>query len=435
MIHDLMWWRRKRIYMDHAALTPVAPVVRHAMDKVYNMERFAAHNPSALYREGVHGERLVHDARTRISRHIGAHADELFFTASGTEANNIALLGTIAHLVERQNKKYSDVHMIVSAIEHSSVLEVAHALERRGVQVDYAPVDTFGTVDLAALKKLIRPNTVLISIMAANNEIGTVQPVTEIAKLVRHARTQSGGTYPLFHSDACQLVQYVPIRTEGFGPDMISFDAHKMYGPRGIGALWVRRRFIEFLEPVYRGGGQERTLRPGTESVPAIVGFAAAFDFVCGDQQAEVARIEALRQHFVDGIRATIMPLVPGAILNGHELERLPHIVHMSLPGIDTEMLILQLDAAGIACSTKSSCMRDEAESYVVRALGAAGTAEDASGSSAEHDKKARERAQHTVRFSMGRFTTHRDVATVLRALEKAIRFQQKAHATFTVRA
>jgi cysteine desulfurase len=401
------------------------------MDVVYEMERFgAAHNPSALYREGVQAERMVADARARIAHCIHAHADELIFTAGGTEANNIALLGTIAHLVERQGKKYSDLHIIVSAIEHSSVLEVAHALERRGVQVDYAPVDAFGIVDLAALKKLIRPQTVLVSVMAANNEIGTVQPVADIAKLVRHARAQSGGTYPLFHSDACQLAQYVPIRTEGFGPDLITFDAHKMYGPRSIGALWVRRRFREFLEPVYRGGGQERALRPGTESVPAIVGFAAAFEYVCADQAAEVARIEMLRQHLVEGIKKTIVPIVPGSVLNGHELERLPHIVHMSLPGIDTEMLVLQLDAAGIACSTKSSCMRDEAESYVVRALGAAaGDAGDDASQAAKNE--ARFRAQHTLRLSMGRSTTERDVRVVLAALEKAIQFQLASLATY----
>lgn len=419
---------QKRIYLDHAALTPVAPCVRRVMDEVYTMEGVAAANPSALYREGVQAERMITDARSRIAHCLHAHADELTFTSSGTEANNIALLGTIAHLVERQGKKYSDLHIIVSAIEHSSVLEVAHALERRGVQVDYAPVNTFGTVDLAVLKKLIRSQTVLVSVMAANNEIGTVQPVVDIAKLVRHARAQSGGTYPLFHSDACQLAQYAPIRTEGFGPDLLTFDAHKMYGPRGIGALWVRRRFRAFLEPVYRGGGQERALRPGTESVPAIVGFAAAFEYVCADQTAEVARIETLRQLFIEGIQKKIMPLVPGSVINGHELERLPHIVHISLPGIDTEMLVLQLDVAGIACSTKSSCMRDEAESYVVRALGAFDTGDEASQAV---KNEARLRAQHTLRLSMGRSTTERDVHTVLAALEKSIRFQQSANTRY----
>lgn len=415
----------RRIYADYAALTPVAPCVLRAMNEVYMAESVSAANPSALYREGVRAERLVQSARESIARHIHAHADEIIFTSSGTEANNNAILGVVAHAQRMQKGSASaPVHIIVSAIEHSSVLEAARALEQRGVAVDYVPVDAYGIVDVQLLKKMIRPETVLVSVMAANNEIGTVQPIAEIAKLVRHARAQNPAGYPLFHSDACQIAQYVPIRVEGFGPDLITFDAHKMYGPRGIGALWIRRRFKDQCDPIMFGGGQERGLRPGTESVPAIVGFARAFEYVCRDQEAEVARIEELREFFVSGIKKRIMPLVAGAAITGHELERLPHIVHMTLPSIDTEMLVLQLDAWGVACSTKSSCMRDEAESYVVRALGAAGDNYDV--------ESARQRAQHTVRFSIGRATTKKSIVRILNILEKAVAFQIKQKALFS---
>lgn len=392
----------KRIYVDYAALTPVDKRVIREM-KRYGSAEYG--NPSSLYKEGVAAKAAIILMRKKIADFFHAHADEILFTGSGTEANNIALQGVVADLITRQGKTYKDIHMLISAIEHPSIIECVIALQKLGVQVEKIAVNERGIVDVKDLKEKIRPNTAIVSVMMVNNEIGTIQPIYEIAKLIRHARKVNGGSsYPYFHTDASQAVQYIPMDVRNLGVDMITVDAHKMYGPRGIGALWLRRDTA--ISPIIFGGKQERGLRSGTENLPGIAGFAKAFELIQGKYQKEVDRIRNIRENFL----TQMLKEFPQAVLNGDREERIENNASIYFPGIDGEFLVLQLDAFGISCSTKSSCLRDEDESYVIRAIGG------------DHA-----RASSSIRFSFGRESRMSDISRIIRALKKAISVQETA--------
>ena len=393
----------------------------------YSSAKYA--NPSSWYKEGVVAKKAMDNARKNIAAYIRAHADEIIFTSGGTEANNLAIMGVVkAFRKNRTSKSKSHPHLIVSAIEHSSIMEVAGALEKQGVEVTRIGVDNKGVVLLDEIKKAIKPNTVLVSIMMVNNEVGSVQPIREIAKIIRQARAKFGiaktsgekisaGVYPLFHTDAAQAVLYENLNMEQLGVDLMTLDAGKIYGPRGIGALYVRRSLNTLLQPIIFGGGQERGLRSGTENLSAIMGFAKAFEIAVAEREKESARIFQLREYFLNGLKKLIPNLVvnSGAAVSGdvtsqkhdvttcdiEDLKVAPHILNISIPGIDNEFLLFQLDAAGIACSTKSSCLRDDNESYVLKAMGA--------------DSKT------ALRFSFGRWTKKADISRALRVLSNSV--------------
>ncbi len=432
-------------------MTPVDPRVLRETAKY---ARKAYGNPSALHKEGVLARKTLAEMRTKVARFLKGHADEIIFTASGTEANNAAFFGVFKKAVMPKELggygiKPSDLHCLVSEIEHVSVLEAAAHLKELGVAVEYLSIDASGRVDVAELKKKLRPNTFLVSVMSANNEIGTMQPIDEIAKVLRKARkeNQAGANglskiasfFPLFHCDASQSPLYLPISTPGFGADLITLDSHKVCGPRGVGALWMRRG-VELMPWVY-GGGQEKGLRSGTENLPGVAGFAKALELAEGLREREAKRLAEFRSYFIVRVQEVLAKNAPhiSVTLNGDSEHQSPHIVSFSfgtsdraastlseknivqtgLP-IDHEFLLLKLDARGVACATKSACLRDEDESYVIRTLRRA-QANAAAHSENTPTLATSSRPPHALRFSFGRQTTKRQLDRAIAALADAL--------------
>ncbi len=446
----------RRAYLDYAAVTPTD--VRVSREVARTVQRHFA-NPSALHADGVDARRALADSRAKIAKFLNAQPDEIIFAATGTEANNLAILGLFKKLVMPQLRggyglKPSDLHCLVSEIEHTSVLKVARHLSEVGVKVEYVPIDASGRVDIAALRKKLTLNTFLVSVMSANNEIGTLQPIDEIAKAMRRARkenilaekiatvTSAAGTmsttddkltaptFPLFHCDASQSPLYMKLSVPQFGADMITLDSHKVCGPRSVGVLWVRRG-IELMSIVY-GGGQERGLRSGTENVPGVAGMAKALELAEGLRGREVARLTELRNYFILRVQEMLAECLPNihVFLNGaNEIGaqiQSPHIVSFSFERVDKvatpidhEFLLLKLDARGVACSTKSACLRDEDESYVIRAVRRAQTAAVVAGTVSA---AAISNTPHALRFSFGRWTTKRELRHAAVALVESLR-------------
>lgn len=382
---------KKRIYLDYASLTPIDPRVVREMG-TFSVDTFA--NPSSLYREGVAATKALTEMRKKVADTIHAHADEIVFTSGGTESNNLALDGIVR---AARLKGIAKPHIIISSIEHSSIMETARMLETQGCEITRLPVDSAGVISVDELKKALKPSTVLVSIMMVNNEIGSIQPIKEIAKVVRQARAEKPRTaqdaahsllYPFFHTDAAQGFLYNELYVEKLGIDLLTLDGSKVYGPRGIGCLYIKRGTP--IQATMNGGGQERGMRAGTENLPAIAGFARALEIASSERSKETARIAGLRAEFI----STICAQNPTVRINGSGS---PHIVSISIPGIDNEFLLFQLDAHGIACSTKSSCLRDEDESYVLKAIGA--------------------NSKTTLRFSFGRWTKKGDIKSAVKAL------------------
>ena len=389
----------KRIYLDYASLTPIDPrVIREV--RAYSSTKYA--NPSSLYREGISAKKTLQDAHGTVADFLGAHSDEIILTSGGTESNNIAIIGTIEKL-HAEGVPYNDMHVLVSVIEHSSVRECANYLSSKDVVVEVVEVASNGVIVFDDLKKKIRKNTIIVSIMTVNNELGTIQPIKEIAKTIRHARKENGSIYPLFHTDSAQAVLYEDLNVERLGVDLLTLDSSKAYGPRSIGALYVKRNTP--ITSIIHGGGQEKGMRSGTENIPSIMGFAKALSIAKTDRDTEKVRIAELRDYFIK----EVLNVRKGIVINGmppiSESSNLPifspHIVNISIPRIDNEFFVLQLDVQGIACSTKSSCLRDEDESYVLKAIGA--------------DSKI------SVRFSFGRWTKKKDIDTAIKAMKKVL--------------
>ena len=424
--------KNRRIYFDYAAGAPLDARVFSAMKSYFLNEQG---NPSAIYKEGVEAKKAVEEARAKIAGAIFAHPDEIIFTNGGTESNNLAIFGVFraAQSLQRaalslgedgplQEKK---PHIITSVIEHPSVLNACRALEKTGVaKVDYIGVDKDGIVNLAEFKKVIRPETALVSIMYANNEIGTIQPIREIAKIIRQYRKSHleakppsildglASKYPYFHTDACQAMNYLDVHVERLGVDLLTFNGAKIYGPKGVGVLYRKRNVS--LAPVLYGGGQEQGLRSGTENVPAIVGLAKALEIARATAEKESARQTKLRDYFISEIEKHI----PDAILNGSRTKRLPNNINVSFPNMENQHMVILLDAKGIAVSAKSACSsEDEDASYVVSALGGPEW-------SASPDERASQgvRADNSVRFSLGRETTKKDIQKTISALQEIIK-------------
>lgn len=390
----------KRIYLDYASLTPIDPRVLREI-KAFSAPKYA--NPSSLYSEGVAAKKALENARKGVADTIHAQPDEIFFTSGGTEANALALDGVVR--MARANG-IQNPHIIISVIEHSSIIETANMLEKYGCEITRLAVNSAGVISLDELKKSIKSNTVLVSIMTVNNEVGSIQPIRDIAKIVRDARKNQDRTltqvvprsdlvfsYPLFHTDAAQAFLYQELYVEKLGVDLLTLDGSKVYGPRGIGCLFVKRNTP--IQPVILGGGQEGGMRSGTENVPAIVGFANALDIAAKERAKESERIERLRDEFIRLLRKN----KPEVVINGAGSQ---HILNVSIPGIDNEFLLFQLDAHGIACSTKSSCLRDDEESYVLKAIGA--------------------NSGNSLRFSFGRWTTSREIGRAVKVICKILK-------------
>ncbi|MEA2501527.1 MAG: cysteine desulfurase [Actinomycetota bacterium] len=374
-------------YLDYAATTPVLDEVVEAM-LPYLRGTFG--NPSSVYGVGRDAKKGLEEARERMAAAVGAVPSEIVFTAGGTEADNLALKGGA---FRARSMRRNGNHIITTAVEHHAVLHSAEWLEKQGFRVTFLPVDAEGVVDLDALASALGPETVLVSIMLANNEVGTLQPLEQALRITRE------GSRALFHTDAVQALGKVPLNLEELGVDMASFAAHKVGGPKGSGALYVRRKTA--LEPVLHGGGQERDLRSGTPNVAGIVGMAAAAEIAAGEVPEEAARLTQLRDRLQEGMLAAI----GGVKVNGAGAARVPGTVNVCIDGVEGESLLLMLDARGIAASSGSACTSGSLEpSHVLMAMGV-----------------RPELAHGSLRLSLGRATTAEDVDAALEVLPPVV--------------
>lgn len=380
------------IYLDYAATTRVRPEVREAM-LPFQEELFG--NPSSVHRWGREAKVKLEEARSRIAHLLGARPNEIVFTRGGTEADNLAIFGRAA--AEPQGP------IVCSAVEHRAVLLAAGAAAQSRRTLVHLPVDGGGTVDLQALEDLLANHSpAIVSVMWANNEVGTIQPVAEIARRCREAGV-------VFHSDAIQAFGKLPIDLEEVPADLVSLSAHKIGGPKGVGALFIRRG--TGIEPMIHGGGHERGLRAGTEDVAGAFGFAIAAELAAQEQVQEAARLRQLRDH----LQRALVERVPGVIVNAAMAERLPNLLNISIPGADTEVLLMMLDLEGVAVSSGSACSSGGVlPSHVLTAMGL-----DA------------ELAGPSVRFSLGRETTVAEIDEVARRVPPLMeRLRQNAQAS-----
>ncbi len=383
----------KRIYLDNAAATPVDLMVLKVMTET--TKKFPG-NPSALHKEGVSARMALEGARGKIARVLSAHADEIVFTSGATEANNMALVGVVR---EARARGIKSPHIVVSVIEHPSVLEVARVMESDGVRVSYLSVDGRGVVDLKELRKLITPETVLVSVMYANNEIGTIEPVRDIAKEIRYARKANRSVYPYFHTDAVQAVNYLDINVLRLGVDLMPISSGKIYGPRGIGALFVKRGVN--IPALLHGGAHEGSRRAGTEAVALAVGFGDALVLSEKIKIKESARVAKLR----DLLAEKILKGISGTSVNGDLSHSLPNILNASFGGVESEALVIYLDAAGIAVSGKSACKSSSSgSSHVILAIG-----------------NAVDKESGAIRFSLGRETKLEDIVRTVKELSRIV--------------
>lgn len=337
------------IYMDHAATTPVAPQVLEAM-LPYFSEEYG--NASSLHARGRTALQALDKARSTVAGVLGARDDEIVFTSGGTESDNLAVRGVALASQERGN------HLIVSSVEHKAVLKTAHQLaDRHAFRVTELPVDEFGRVDPADVEAAISDATVLISVMTANNEVGTLQPISEISEIARDYHIP-------FHTDAVQAGGYLDINVDRLGVDLLSLAGHKLYGPKGVGVLYVRRGTL--LEPMQTGGSHEDGRRAGTENVAGIVGMATALKLMQDRRSTEVPRLRELRDRLIDGVLASL----PDALLTGHPTERLPHNASFAIPGVEADGLLVALDLKGIGAASGSACASGSVEpSHVLKAM------------------------------------------------------------------
>ena len=440
---------KRTIYLDHAAATPLDPRIKEAMLPYLDSEYG---NPSAIYSVGRMAKEALDNARQTVAQVLGCTASEVIFTGSGTESDNLAIFG-VARGYTRPSPKPSPIkgegvsvqfpsprgrgegegrgHLITTNFEHHAVLNPCKALEKEGYEVTYLKVDRDGLITPEQLKAAIRPDTLLVSVIYANNEIGTIEPIAELARALRewkkiHDRKENDP--PFFHTDACQAAGYLEINVKNLGVDLMTINGSKIYGPKGTGALYVRRGLR--LKPLIYGGGQEFKLRSGTENVAGIVGLAKALEIThhvaAGLQPAlakalevthnvaagrelehmESERITQLRDKLINGI----MENVPGTMLNGHATKRLPNNINITILDIEGEAMLLYLDEYGICASTGSACDSQTSEpSHVIQALG-----------------KSQKDARSSIRFTLGRSTTETDINYVLNVLPEIVQKLRK---------
>lgn len=372
----------RRVYLDHSATTPIRPEVVEAM-QVALTEQFG--NPSSVHGFGRAAKKALEEAREQVAQLIGAQPNEIIFTSGGTEADNLALIGT-AFANQKKGK-----HIITSSIEHHAVLDTCRWLEKNGFEVTYLPVDKDGLVRVEDLQAAIQDDTILISIMHVNNEVGTIQPIEEIGKIAKEKGI-------IFHSDAVQSVGKIPVDVNDLQVDLLSVSAHKIYGPKGVGCLYVRKGTR--IQPIHFGGGQERKRRPGTENMPGIVGFGKACE-LARKELPEEQKLVVLRDKLIDGL----LERIPDCQLNGHRTKRVPTNVNVSIRYLEGEAMLLSLDLKGIAASSGSACTSGSLDpSHVLLAMGI-----------------CHEIAHGSLRMTLGRGNTEEDIDYVLEELPKIV--------------
>jgi cysteine desulfurase len=373
----------KRIYLDYAATTPTDPQVVKAMEP-YFFDKFG--NPSSIHTEGQEAKKAIEDARERLASFSGAKPDEIVFTSGGTESNNFAIMG-VAYAQEKKGN-----HIITTAIEHHAVNEPCKILEKRGFKITYVGVDKYGLVNPDEIKKEITDKTILVSVMHANNEIGTIQPIAQIGRIAKEK-----GIY--FHTDAVQTIGHIPVNVNELNVDLLSLSAHKFYGPKGVGALYIRKgtRIERFLH----GGDQERGRRASTHNTPGIVGLGKAIELCQQNLDGEAKFQISLRNRLIQEIPQKISEVY----LNGHPTQRLPNNVNFSIKYIEGESILLNLDMLGIAASTGSACTSSSLEpSHVLLAIGL-----------------SHEIAHGSLRLTLGRWSKEEDIDYLLEHLPKIV--------------
>jgi len=399
-----------KVYLDYAATTPLAKEVAKAMAP-YLKQGFG--NASSLHQWGRKAREAVETSRQQLSEFLNCSLTEVFFTGSATEADNLAIFGVIRATLRQAQGKLQNFkpHIIISSIEHPAVLEPVKHLEKAGeIEATYLPVGKEGIVKVADLEKAIKPpirkpsvsngagNTVLVSIMYANNEIGTIQPIAEIGKIIHQSPIANHQSPVIFHCDAVQAANYLDCDVQKLGCDLLTLSAHKIYGPKGVGVLYVKKGTP--VEPIIFGGHQENGLRPGTENVAGIVGFGAAAAAI-SNLKSQIANIAKLRDKLSNGILKNI----PGTALNGSRENRLPNNANISFQGVEGESILMALDQKGIAVSTGSACASGSLEpSHVLMAL---------------HNSPIK--AHGSIRFTLGRYTTASEIDYVLKVLPEVI--------------
>jgi cysteine desulfurase len=377
----------RRVYLDNNATTPLAPEVFEAM-RPYLAECYG--NASSIHWFGQQAKAAIETAREQVAKLISARPNEVVFTSGGTESDNSSIFGIVE--AAQPHGQYDGKHLIISSIEHHAVLNAAQALEKRGARVTYVQVGADGVVDPADIEAAIRPETVLISIMHANNELGTIQPIEEIGRVAREHDVY-------FHSDAVQSVGKIPVNVEKLGVDLLSLSAHKLHGPKGTGALFIRKG--THLRPLLYGGHHERDRRPGTENIAGAVGAGKAAELAGLNLEMEMRRISSLR----DRLEETILATVPLATLNGDRARRLPTTTNIRFDHVEGEGFVIAMDLKGVACSTGAACSSGSIEpSHVLSAIGL-----------------TKAQARSSIRFSLGRLNTLEDIDCVLEVLPAVV--------------
>lgn len=400
--------KKDRLYFDYAAGTPIDGEVLSLVS--FHFESSFA-NPNSLHKEALEAKEILESGRMDISDIISSHKDEIVFTSGGTESDVLALKGVVSHVLSKKDFE-GKPHIIISAIEHSAIFDTAHQLLEEGIiELSVIPVDKAGRILMSSLKDLIKKTTVLVSVMYVNNEIGVIQDITAISKEVRRLKKKLHGEriapYPLVHTDASQAFGVVPVGVSSLGVDLMSFNSGKIYGPKGIGALFVKRGTP--IDSIFYKGAQEGGLRPGTESIPLVVGFAKALQISEKIKQEEVARLKNLRDYFIGKLvllkeKKFLVDLGFEYIVNGDSEYSAPHILHLSFKGLESDQLVIELDAKGVSVSAKSACKTfDPQVSHVLSAIGYT------------------DNTWGSIRFSFGRETSVEEIDRVVLILENVL--------------
>lgn len=390
--------QKRNIYLDHASSTPIDAAVLHTLNKI-NKNVYG--NPSGIHKKGVEARSLLENARKTIAESLRAHGDEIIFTSGGTESDNLALLGILFAYKEKKNIK---PHIVISSIEHAALFETVRYLEKIGeIEASYISVDEKGFINNKELKNSLKENTIFVSIIHGNNEIGVIQNIQEIAKTIRHFKknvlNNQYGQYPVFHTDACQSYVYIPIHVEALGVDLLTINSSKIYGPKGVGVLYKKRNIL--LSSVFHGGDQEFGFRPGTENLPAIVSFAKAVEINESLKKMEPTRLKQLQSYFFSKLEENF-----DVQIHGNREERLPNNVNVTFIGYQSEQIVIYLDAEGISVSEKSACKSEDGQiSHVIKAL----------------YKDNKNTKYGSVRFSMGRSTKKQDLDIVINTIKKIL--------------
>lgn len=377
----------KEIYLDYAATTPTDTKV---IDEIANVMKSVYGNPSSMHLVGRKANSLLKVSRKRVSKILETKLEEIYFTGSGTESDNLAVLG-----VARANKKYGN-KIIISNMEHKAVIDSANHLKKEGFDVVEISSNKQGVINLKELENQIDDKTILVSVIYGNNEIGTINPIKKISKIIKTKRKEK--RLPYFHTDACQAVGFLEIRPQQLGVDLLTFNGSKIYGPKGVGCLYVKEGTV--IEPIVHGGGQEKNLRSGTENLAFISGLALALEIVEKKKKTEVKRLEKLRDWFIEELQK-----MDKVKINGHLKDRLPNNIHISFKRTEGESLLLMLDSYGICASTGSACSANDLHpSHVLVNIGL-----------------PLELVHGSLRFSLGRYTTKKELQYVLKVLPKVV--------------